>query len=814
MAEAAASGAASSAGKGAGKGTGAGAGKGAGPGKGKRARSQQPAPRPGPDRGDLDRLLATDLGGTTAEVLLKQLDLRTVGDLLEHFPRRLVERGELTSFEELRLDEHATLVAEVLSVSTRRMRARSGSITEVVITDRSADSGADLLSASTGRTMTLSFFNAWTAARELASGTHALFSGKVSEYRGDLTMTNPHYAPLDPDDDIDAGDALSSAGRPIPVYPATAKLTSDRIATAVQIALNGVDWSTVPDPLPVEVAREHGYSDLRRAYETMHRPEDAAHWHRARARFRHTEALVLQTALLRRRAAAAERSAPQLTGAHGADPVSAEPEALTPRTESLQPQSLLARFEQRLPFELTPSQAEVGAQIAADLRLGHPMNRLLQGDVGSGKTVVALRAMLQAVDSEAQAVLLAPTEVLAAQHHASITAALGPLGQAGTLDGDPQGTRVVLLTGSLSTAQRKKALLEILTGEAGIVIGTHALLSDTVRFARLGLVVVDEQHRFGVEQRDRLREAGGDEVPHLLVMTATPIPRTVAMTVFGDLDVSVLQGLPAGRQPIDTHVVGLLEHPAWERRIMARAAEEIAAGRQVYLVAPKIGSDDEIPPFSLAGSARDEKAAEALVSTAWLERIAADAPELSSARTAVLHGRLDPEEKSAVMGGFAAGEIDLLICTTVVEVGVDVPNATFMVICDADRFGISQLHQLRGRIGRGAHSSTCLLVTRREAEHPSRERIAAVAATTDGFELAQADLAQRREGDILGDAQSGGRSTLRLLRALDDAGVIERARAEAQEVLAQDPRLERHPQLLAAIRAALDEDTEKYLERG
>ena len=501
----------------------------------------------------------------------------------------------------------------------------------------------------------------------------------------------------------------------------------------------------------------------------------------------------LQAALLRRRQAVAQRRAPELTGAEGV---------------------LQEGFARRLGFELTASQQEVGQQIAADLGQVHPMNRLLQGDVGSGKTVVALRAMLQAVDSGAQAALLAPTEVLAAQHHASIVRALGPLGAAGTLEGDPQGTRVVLLTGSMPAAARKQALLEIVTGEAGIVIGTHALLSETVQFLRLGLVVVDEQHRFGVQQRDRLRETGADEVPHLLVMTATPIPRTVAMTVFGDLDVSVLEGLPAGRQPIDTHVVGLLEHPAWERRIMARAAEEIAAGRQVYMVAPKIGADDEVPPFSLAGSAADEKAAEAMVSTSWLELLVQRAPELEQARVAVLHGRLDAAQKAETMEAFAAGEIDLLICTTVVEVGVDVPNATLMVIVDADRFGISQLHQLRGRIGRGAHRSTCLLVTRRDPEHPSRERIAAVAATTDGFELAQADLAQRREGDILGDAQSGGRSTLRLLRAVDDAGVIERARREAQAVLTADPGLEQHPQLLAAIRAALDEDTEKYLERG
>ncbi|NHU84609.1 ATP-dependent DNA helicase RecG [Kocuria sp. JC486] len=744
--------------------------------------------------------------------MAKGLDLNTVGELLDHVPRRLVQRGELTSFADLELEAHATLVAEVVSVNTRRMRNRRGSITEVVITDRSDHPGSDLLGRRENR-MTLSFFNAWTAARELTAGTHALFSGKVTHYRGSLTMTNPHYAPLDVDDDVDTREAMQNATRPIAVYPATAKVTSDRIATAVHTVLGVIDWRTVPDPLPAEIADRHGYTDLPTAYEHLHRPPDESAWYRAKARFRHTEALVLQTALVRRRRAVELRPAPALPG---------------------KPDGVAARFEAALPFRLTDSQVAVGEELAADLAREHPMNRLLQGDVGAGKTVVALRAMLQAVDSGAQAALLAPTEVLAAQHFASIESALGPLAHAGTLGGDPDGTTVVLLTGSMPQSARKRALLQIASGEAGIVIGTHALLSDTVQFADLGLVVVDEQHRFGVEQRDRLREAGLT-VPHLLVMTATPIPRTVAMTVFGDLDVSVLQGLPGGRQPISTHVVGLLEHPTWEDRIFARAREEVEAGRQVYFVAPKIGDDDAVPPMGLADSARAlaeipeatdpvtgaqdsaEQAPgpeEAMVSTAWLAELVEQSPQLGGIPSAVLHGRLDPTDKAEVMAAFADGRTGVLVCTTVVEVGVDVPNATFMVVFDADRFGISQLHQLRGRIGRGSHASTCLLVTRREQGHPSRERLDAVAATTDGFELAQADLNLRREGDILGDAQSGGRSTLRLLRALDDVAVIEEARTEATEILEADPDLENHPGLAAAIAASLDEDTEKYLERG
>lgn len=777
-----------------------------------------------PHRGDLDRPLTQILGATQAKTMADSMNLHTVGDLLDHVPRRLVKRGELSSFDDLELEAHATLVAEVVSVTTRRMRNRKGSITEVVITDRSQHSEHQVISGTGDDQMTLSFFNAYTAARELSSGVHALFSGKVSLYKGKRTMTNPHYAPLDAEDDIGSLDVMADASSPIPVYPATAKLTSDRIAAAVKAAFSEVTWSTVPDPLPPGVADRHGYPDLPTAYRHLHRPPDERSWYRAKARFRHTEALMLQTALVRRRRA-----------------VNLRPARPLPPT----PQGILDRFDQQLPFELTPAQRSVGEQLTEDLSREHPMNRLLQGDVGAGKTVVALRAMLQAVDAGAQAALLAPTEVLAAQHHASIQAALGPLAQAGTLGGDPEGTRVVLLTGSMPQSARKRALLEIASGQAGIVVGTHALLSETVQFFELGLVVVDEQHRFGVEQRDRLRDAG-ELSPHLLVMTATPIPRTVAMTVFGDLDVSVLEGLPGGRRPITTHVVGLFEHPRWEERIFQRAREEIEAGRQVYFVAPKIGDDDAVPQMALAesvkvlaaapelrarresakrsaaGSAKSRPGSEAaaqepgegMISTRWLEELVEASPALAGVNTAVLHGRLEAAEKAATMEGFAAGEIGLLVCTTVVEVGVDVPNATFMVVFDADRFGISQLHQLRGRIGRGEHASTCLLVTRREPGHPSRDRIDAVAATTDGFELAQADLTLRREGDILGDAQSGGRSTLRLLRALDDVKIIESARQEAMEILDVDPTLERHWGLALAIEAYLDEDTEKYLERG
>jgi ATP-dependent DNA helicase RecG len=749
---------------------------------------------------ELDQPLARLLGRTTADQLARQLSVSTIGQLLDHFPRRYMPRGELTPFSELRIDQQVTIVAEVVHVSTRQMRSRRGSITDVVITDRVSSDPQRLFAdddPGPGRTMRLSFFNAWTAARDLPPGTHALFSGKVGLYNGAVTMTNPHYAILDPDAPEAGETAEERAGRPIPIYPATAKLTTDKIARAVHSLLPVVDFGAVPDPLPDGIREREGLMGLEEAYWQVHRPRDTRAHGDARRRFRYQEAFLLQCALARRRAELA------------AHPTTARPGV---------PDGMLARFDAGLPFELTAGQRTVGQELAEELAGTHPMNRLLQGDVGSGKTLVALRAMLQVVDSGAQAALLAPTEVLAAQHHGSVVRSLGPLAQAGLLGGDPDGTQVVLLTGSMGAAARKRVLLRIASGEAGIVIGTHALLSEVVQFADLGLVVVDEQHRFGVEQRDRLRDKAG-RPPHLLVMTATPIPRTVAMTVFGDLDVSVLDQLPAGRQPIATHTVGLVEHPGWERRLWRRAREEIDAGRQVYVVAPKIGDDDGPPPHAslaesaLAAAADDESEA-SMASVTWLAELVAAEPVLAGVRAEVLHGRLDTERKSRLMEEFAAGDVQLLVCTTVVEVGVDVPNATLMIIVDADRFGISQLHQLRGRIGRGGHAGTCLLVTRRPAEHPSRERIEVVAGSTDGFELARADLELRREGDILGAAQSGGRSTLRLLRALDDAELIERARRDAVTILGEDPQLLEHPELAEAIERYLDPDAEAFLDRG
>jgi ATP-dependent DNA helicase RecG len=471
---------------------------------------------------------------------------------------------------------------------------------------------------------------------------------------------------------------------------------------------------------------------------------------------------------------------------------------------------LLAAFDAELPFPLTRGQRSVGEEIAHDLAAEHPMHRLLQGEVGSGKTVCALRGMLQVVDCGAQAAILAPTEVLAAQHYRSMRELLGPMGRAGELDGAEQATQIALVTGSQGAPARRRALAAVSSGEAGIVVGTHALLYEGVEFRDLGLVVVDEQHRFGVEQRDALR-AKADQPPHVLVMTATPIPRTVAMTVFGDLEVSTLTELPGGRSPITTHVVPATEKPTFLDRAWQRLREEVAQGHQAYVVCPRIGGDASTEDASLVDSDTPaRRPAAAVLEVAPLLAQGA----LQGLRVGVLHGRLPGDEKDAVMRDFGAGKLDVVVSTTVIEVGVDVPNATVMVVLDADRFGISQLHQLRGRVGRGSAPGLCLLVTETPLGSPARERLTAVESTLDGFRLAELDLELRREGDVLGEAQSGSRSHLRLLSLLKDADVIEEARTAAEELLADDPSLQAHPELAAAVGALVAEDRAEFLEKG
>jgi len=725
----------------------------------------------------LDTPLVDVLGGRTAKALDSGLELRTVGDLLGHYPRRLAERGELTDLASLRVDEDVTVLAEVRTSKVIRNRNRSGSRLEVVVGDARG-------------TLKLTFFGnrqTWRE-RELTPGTTGLFAGKVSVFNNTRQLTHPEYVILR-GDGLQRLEADDFAGALIPVYPATKDMRTWQISNAVKIALTMLD--PVADPLPALLRAKHGLLDLDAALRGVHRPDTRDQWHAARHRLKWDEAIGVQLALAQRRAAAASNPA-------------------VPRPAK--PDGIRAAFDRRLPFELTKGQREVGAQLAEELERPHPMHRLLPGEVGSGKTVVALRAMLQVVDAGGQAALLAPTEVLAGQHAASIDTLLGELAHAGQLGGADEGTRLALLTGSLPAAARKAALLDAASGAAGIVVGTHALIQEHVSFADLGLVVVDEQHRFGVEQRDALR-GKAKQPPHLLVMTATPIPRTVAMTVFGDLDTSVLTELPLGRSPISTAVVPVGERPAWLERGWQRIREEVAAGRQAFVVCPRIGPGTEIDADLMADFADVEVPGRrpplAVTDTLAMLR---DGP-LAGLRLAPLHGGLRPEEKDRTMAGFVAGDVDVLVATTVVEVGVDVPNATVMVVLDAERFGVSQLHQLRGRIGRGAAAGLCLLVTDAPPDTPARERLEAVAATTDGFVLAKLDVEQRREGDVLGAAQSGRRSQLRLLSLLRDEELIVDARAEAAALVADDPELRSDP-LLAERVAALIGAQAEYLEKA
>ena len=896
------------------------------------------------------------LPAPSAKAISTHLDLHTVGEMLDYFPRKYLPRGELSSFAELVEGQDVTIIARVVHVSTRTMAARRGKITEVTITDRLSDatgqeapagfgaagfgttgfgaggpvsvvpgranrpgasgvsrvSGApaqnwqatgmhnpriNALAHSThnpgahnpaaqnpatqnpapgrgaqpasysgyadsygqdsfgqdsfaqgglfgvpapsmtnpgaliGSQMKLSFFNAWTAAREIREGETMMFSGRVGIYRGEYTLTNPHYALLSKD--ASGADVTDAATAPVPVYRAPAKLLTDRISGYMAQLLEKVPLKELEDPVPYTIRRARKVLSLEWTYRALHTPDSEDTWRAAQAQMRYREAFVLQSALARLHSVRA---------AHLTQP--------RPAVEG----GLADRLLEVLPYELTEGQQKVGAEIAADLSSESPMNRLLQGDVGSGKTVVALRAMLQVADAGGQSAMLAPTEVLAEQHLRSVLDILGDMAAPedsdaddsadGSVEGIPAGSgeeprrvRVRLLTASMGTRAKRKVLQELADGTAQIVIGTHALLSDEVSFHDLGLVVVDEQHRFGVEQRDGLRGTDGT-LPHRLVMTATPIPRTVAMTVFGDLDVSVLDTLPAGRQKISTHVVPLAEKPAWASRLWRRAREEIDAGHQVYVVVPKIGEDgDSLEEgaaffgasslngagtgagnsaqgyFGQGGNASSDGKVQ-LTSVASMYSYLSAEDALVGVRIGTLHGRMDPAEKTAVMTAFERGEIDLLISTTVIEVGVNVPNATLMIIMDADRFGISGLHQLRGRVGRGGYAGTCLLVTRQEEGGVSRERLDAVASTTDGFELSRIDLAQRREGDILGAAQSGSKSTLRFLRALADADIIERAREDARSVVEKDPTLAKHPSLARTIDRALDADREAFLGRG
>jgi ATP-dependent DNA helicase RecG len=736
--------------------------------------------------------LTRPMGPRTAKALEAAFGMQTVGDLLRHYPRRYYTRGELTDLSSLREGDHVTVLARVDRVSTHPMPGRGGaSRGEVVITDDRAK-------------LLLTFFfrsakSQWTIKR-LVPGTLGMFAGTVSNFRGRLQLVHPEYEMLPgapPNADLTPELAAEFATEMIPVYPASAKASSWVITRAVRTVLDPLDVGE--DPIPAEIRERRGLIGRAEAIRAIHRPLDPDDLKRARYRLKWDEAFMLQSALAQRRLAAA-----------------AMPAMPRPRVEG----GIADEFDARLPFALTAGQVAVGETITADLACAYPMHRLLQGEVGSGKTVIAIRAMLQVVDAGGQAALLAPTEVLAQQHYRSITGMLGPLAGGGQLGAAEHATGVTLLTGSVGAAARRAVLADVFTGDAGIVIGTHALLEEQVQFADLGLVVIDEQHRFGVEQRDALRAKAAGNRPHVLVMTATPIPRTVAMTVYGDLETSTLTELPAGRSAIATHVVPAADKPHFLERAWERVREEVAQGRQAYVVCPRVGdsspgADDE-DADDLGPDAPDDDfghvdmtggVPRGVVGTRRQPLSVLDvagtlaAGPLAGLRLAILHGRLHPDEKDQVMRDFAAGEINVLVATTVIEVGVDVPNATAMVIMDAERFGVSQLHQLRGRVGRGTAPGLCLLVTEAPPDSPQRERLTAVAATLDGFQLSRLDLEQRREGDVLGAAQAGRHSSLRLLRLLPDEDLIGQAREDATELVAADPHLTAHP----ALRTAIDE---------
>lgn len=722
----------------------------------------------------LENKVSAVVGDRTAKVLDTAFSIKTVGDLMRHYPRRYMVRGELSDISALREGDETTILAQVYAVNKRPLRGGKGSILEVVVTD-----GTDKLS--------LTFFNQAWREKDLKIGRQGLFAGKVGVFNNKKQLAHPDYELIPDGSDVDSA-VEGFAGKYLPVYPASGKLPSWKISQCAQLAIGALD--EIQDFLPESIRSKHDYPSLHQALVQLHQPADLDHAENARERLTFDEAFLLQSLLVLRRI---------------------ELKKLNSTSRKATAGGLLDAFDQRLPFELTAGQKAVCKEIESDLAQPHPMHRLLQGEVGSGKTIVALRAMLAVVDSGGQAALLAPTEVLAAQHLRTIQKLLGDLAQGGMLGGSEVSTQVTLITGSQNAAARKEALALAANGDAGIVIGTHALLGEKVAFKDLGLIVVDEQHRFGVEQRDALKEKAVLP-PHLLVMTATPIPRTVAMTVFGDLDVSTLRELPLGRQPITTHVVPVKEKPNYLDRAWQRIKEEVAQGHQAYVVAPRISAD----PDADANADLDFLFGEESDQISSVEELAPTlhSGALQGLKIAVLHGRLSAEEKEATMQAFSQGEIDVLVSTTVIEVGVDVPNATIMVIMDADRFGVSQLHQLRGRVGRGTSPGLCLLVTNCEEETPARERLNAVAGTLDGFELSRIDLEQRREGDVLGANQSGSQSHLRLLRVLRDEDLIEQARDDAEELIATDNDLSDYPALKNELVKLQREQSIDYLDKG
>lgn len=727
--------------------------------------------------------VAKVVGGKTADVLEKSFGMRTVEDLLRYYPRRYVVRGELSNISELIDGEETTVLAAIDSVNHRNIKSKH--LLEVIITDGTSK-------------MSCTFFNQPWRERALKPGTQGLFAGKVGTFKGRAQLTHPDYHLIIDGENPDE-EAASFAGKFIPVYPTTSKMQTWKLTKCIELAVDALD--DVEDFIPQSILQELKLPTLKEALKRIHAPESLADAESARKRLTFDEALLLQLLLAQRRA--------EIAGL-----------AATPRNISTD--GLVAKFEAMLPFKYTEGQIEVIKEIENDMQKAHPMHRLLQGEVGSGKTVIALRAALSVIESGGQAALLAPTEVLAVQHGKTIEKLLGELAFGGTIIGGEFGTQISLLTGSMSKENKKKELARIASGEVGIVVGTHALIQDGVEFKDLALVIVDEQHRFGVEQRDALRMKA-KVPPHLLVMTATPIPRTVAMTIFGDLDISTLRQLPGGRSPIATHVIPVLEKPKYLERAWERIKEEVGKGHQAYIVAPRISdnsetkvkfSEKDIAIAKLMGdSLEDLDLDEDLASVEGLAPKLATGP-LKGLRIAPLHGRQSSELKEETMDAFSKGEIDVLVSTTVIEVGVDVPNASTMVIMDADRFGVSQLHQLRGRVGRGKVPGLCLLVSRSAQDSVAMERLNAVAGTLDGFELSRIDLDQRREGDVLGSAQSGRKSHLRLLKVLRDEAVIESARKVAIKIIEEDPKLTNNKILASEVLKLKEQEETSFIDKG
>jgi len=706
------------------------------------------------------------VGEKAAGQLEEYFGIRTVNDLVRYFPRKysdaMTTRGE---GEELDLEEgeHVTFVDEITKAEARwTNRQPKREYLVVTLGHRQPK-------------VTATFFNAKYLKKTLLAGTRVMLSGEVGHFKGTMQLTHPAFLVLDSGKGSKSLATIASASTAsgddllaefekdfFPIYAANSKVQTWEIYACVRQVLAVLD--PVTETIPNWFVREHNLISEDDALRAAHIADNEADRTRAIERLTYDEAIGLQWGLVTRRHSELSDSGPAAQ-LHGS--------------------GLAAAMTSQLPFELTGGQRDVLDVILKEIAAVRPMNRMLQGEVGSGKTIVSLLAMLQMIDAGYQCALLAPTEVLAAQHALSIRSMLGPLAMAGQLGGAEHATRVALLTGSMSAQQKKLVRDEVISGEAGIVIGTHALLQDAVEFHQLGMVVVDEQHRFGVEQRDRLRAKAPDGItPHLLVMTATPIPRTVALAVYGDLEISTLRELPRGRGPIATNTIFINQKPTWLERAWARIVEEVQAGRQAYVVASRIDEDDNTANTK-AKKAAKEQGPPPITVVELLARL--QRGPLAGLRLGLMHGRLSSDEKDAVMAAFRAGEIDVMVCTTVIEVGVDVPNATVMVVMDADRFGISQLHQLRGRIGRGDHPSLCLLATKLPEESKAGQRLKAVASTQDGFAPADLDLSERSEGDVLGLHQSGRPITLRFLSLRDHYDIIRAARELCEAVYEADP---------------------------